>query len=83
VTSCSGCLVQYHDYMARNRIALCISLPSDLAAELDAICDKEDRTRSELVRKVLRSYLNDRLWQLAESLNKETKNGEMLSSDIR
>jgi len=61
--------------MARDRIALCISLPSDLAAELDTICVRERRNRSELIRKVLRRYLNDRLWRLAESLNTPDENG--------
>jgi metal-responsive CopG/Arc/MetJ family transcriptional regulator len=42
--------------MARVTVTFSISLPPAMAAELDALCKKEHRTRSELLREALRRY---------------------------
>lgn len=44
--------------MARVTVMVSISLPPAMAAELDALCKKEHRTRSELLREALRRYSN-------------------------
>ncbi|WP_375414607.1 CopG family ribbon-helix-helix protein [uncultured Bradyrhizobium sp.] len=46
--------------MARTRTALCISLPPEMAEELDTIATEEDRSRSEVVREGLRDYCKAR-----------------------
>jgi len=42
--------------MARVTVTFSISVPPEMAAELEAIRKKEHRTRSELLREALRRY---------------------------
>lgn len=41
----------------KNSTTITISLPPEMAGELDAVCQAENRTRSELVREALRQYV--------------------------
>lgn len=51
------------------RQTVAISLPSELASELDAIAEREGSSRSEIVRDALRRYLAVREFQrLRDSL---------------
>ena len=43
--------------MARTTVTYSISLPPEMAAELEEIRKKEHRTRSELLREALRRYI--------------------------
>jgi len=43
--------------MARTTVTFTISIPPEMAAELEAIRKKEHRTRSELLREALRRYI--------------------------
>lgn len=43
--------------MARTTVTFTISIPPEMAAELEAIRKKEHRTRSELIREALRRYI--------------------------
>lgn len=43
--------------MTRITVTSSISLPPEMAAELDVIQKKEHRTRSELIREALRRYI--------------------------
>ncbi|OYV63523.1 MAG: hypothetical protein B7X03_01250 [Parcubacteria group bacterium 21-58-10] len=43
--------------MARVTVTFSISLPPEMAAELEEIRKKEHRTRSELIREALRRYI--------------------------
>lgn len=43
--------------MARTTVTFSISLPPEMAAELEEIQRKEHRTRSELIREALRRYI--------------------------
>lgn len=43
--------------MARVTVTFTISLPPEMAAELEEIRKKEHRTRSELIREALRRYV--------------------------
>ncbi|MBU6388541.1 ribbon-helix-helix protein, CopG family [Patescibacteria group bacterium] len=43
--------------MARVTVTFSVSLPPEMAAELEDIQKKEHRTRSELVREALRRYI--------------------------
>ncbi len=43
--------------MGRITATFCISLPPEMAREIEAACRNEHRTRSELVREALRAYL--------------------------
>lgn len=43
--------------MARTTITFTISLPPEMAEELEEIMKKEHRTRSELIREALRRYV--------------------------
>jgi metal-responsive CopG/Arc/MetJ family transcriptional regulator len=45
--------------MARVTVVVAISLPPEMVVELDALCKKEHRTRSELVREALRQYAHN------------------------
>jgi metal-responsive CopG/Arc/MetJ family transcriptional regulator len=45
--------------MARITATFCISLPPEMAREIEAACRDEHRTRSELVREALRVYLRE------------------------
>jgi Arc/MetJ-type ribon-helix-helix transcriptional regulator len=45
--------------MPRITAILSISLPPEMAREVEACCRSEHRTRSELIREALRSYLQD------------------------
>jgi len=45
--------------MARITATFCISLPPEMAREIEAACRNEHRTRSELVREALRIYLRE------------------------
>ncbi|HEY7991178.1 MAG TPA: ribbon-helix-helix domain-containing protein [Stellaceae bacterium] len=45
--------------MARITATFCISLPPEMAHEIEAACRSEHRTRSELVREALRAYLRE------------------------
>ncbi|WP_375166954.1 CopG family ribbon-helix-helix protein [Bradyrhizobium sp. CCGB20] len=42
--------------MARTRFAFTISLPQEIAVELERVQQEEHRSRSELVREALRRY---------------------------
>ena len=44
--------------MARTTVTFSISLPPEMATELEAIRKKEHRTRSELLREALRRYVS-------------------------
>lgn len=44
--------------MARTTVTYSISLPPEMAAELEEIRKKEHRTRSELLREALRRYVS-------------------------
>ena len=44
--------------MARTTVTYTISLPPEMAAELEEIRKKEHRTRSELLREALRRYVS-------------------------
>ena len=44
--------------MARVTVTFSISLPPEMAAELEEIRKKEHRTRSELLREALRRYVS-------------------------
>ncbi len=43
-----------------DNMVLAVSFPRDLVERLDRVCDAEDITRSQLVRKLARKYLEDR-----------------------
>jgi len=45
--------------MGRITATFCISLPPEMAREIEAACRDEHRTRSELVREALRAYLRE------------------------
>ncbi len=45
--------------MGRITATFCISLPPEMAREIEATCRSEHRTRSELVREALRAYLRE------------------------
>lgn len=45
--------------MARVRVAVSISLPPSLVTNLDAFCEQEQMTRSEVMRTALRRYISD------------------------
>ena len=45
--------------MPRLTATFCIYLPPEMALEIKTACRNEHRTRSELVREALRSYLRD------------------------
>ena len=45
--------------MARVTVTFTISLPPEMAGELEEIMKKEHRTRSELVREALRRYVSE------------------------
>jgi CopG family transcriptional regulator/antitoxin EndoAI len=49
--------------MARKSSVLSISLPPDLASNLDSTAKKEHRTRSELVREAVRQYVVLSKWR--------------------
>jgi metal-responsive CopG/Arc/MetJ family transcriptional regulator len=46
--------------MARVAVTFTISLPPAMAAEVEALQQKERRTRSELIREALRCYIASR-----------------------
>jgi metal-responsive CopG/Arc/MetJ family transcriptional regulator len=51
------------------RQTVAVSLPAELASELDAVAEREGASRSEIVRDALRRYLAGREFQrLRESL---------------
>ena len=54
--------------MARVTVTFSISLPPEMAVELDALCKKEHRTRSELLREALRQY-QSRAFHLSQTLD--------------
>ncbi len=45
--------------MPRVTATFCISLPPEMALEIETACRSEHRTRSELVREALRAYLRE------------------------
>jgi Arc/MetJ-type ribon-helix-helix transcriptional regulator len=45
--------------MTRTTATFSVSLPPDMAAELERVRKQEHRTRSELVREALRRYIHD------------------------
>lgn len=45
--------------MPRVTAILSISLPPEMAREVEACCRSEHRTRSELIREALRAYLRE------------------------
>ena len=49
--------------MPRKSSVLSISLPSDLASDLDSAAKKERRSRSELVREAVRQYVLLARWK--------------------
>jgi predicted transcriptional regulator len=44
------------------RDAITISLPKAMSRQVDRLCKAEQRTRSELFREALRSYVRERAW---------------------
>jgi metal-responsive CopG/Arc/MetJ family transcriptional regulator len=44
--------------MERNDKLIATRFPNDLVAELDAVAKYEDRTRSQILRKIARRYVN-------------------------
>lgn len=44
-------------HMARTTVTFTVSLPPQMAAELEDVMRREHRTRSELVREALRQYV--------------------------
>jgi len=50
--------------MARKSSILSISLPSDLAVDLDSAAKQERRSRSELVREAVRQYVLLAKWRV-------------------
>ena len=44
------------------RATITISLPKAMSRQVDRLCKVEQRTRSELFREALRSYVKDRGW---------------------
>ncbi len=45
--------------MARTTTTLTISLPPEMAAQVEEVRKKEHRTRSELIREALRHYITE------------------------
>ncbi len=48
--------------MARTTKILSLSLPPEMAAQVDEITKEEGRTKSELFREALRRYIEERKW---------------------
>lgn len=48
--------------MARTSKILTLSLPPEMAKQVDEITKEEGRTRSELFREALRRYIEERKW---------------------
>jgi CopG family transcriptional regulator/antitoxin EndoAI len=46
----------------RTTKVMTLSLPPDMAKEIEQLLKDENRTRSELFREALRRYINDRRW---------------------
>ncbi len=40
-----------------------LSLPPEMAKEVETLVKEENRTKSELFREALRKYINDKRWQ--------------------
>ncbi len=60
-----------------------LSLPNELLKQADEVAKKEFRTRSELMREVLRRYiLKNKLDELASSLQKEAKEKGFTEKDV-
>jgi metal-responsive CopG/Arc/MetJ family transcriptional regulator len=53
--------------MARVTVTFSISLPPEMAKELDELCKKEHRTRSELLREALHRYSHQPLFTASET----------------
>ncbi len=49
--------------MARTTRTISISLPPEMAAQIEKIMKEEGLTRSELLREALRRYVKERRWQ--------------------
>ena len=46
----------------RTTKVMTLSLPPDMAKEVEDIVKEENRTKSELFREALRKYINDKRW---------------------
>jgi Arc/MetJ-type ribon-helix-helix transcriptional regulator len=70
--------------MGRTSSVLSISLPAEMASELDRVRKKEHRTRSELVREALRRYIRyadaHTVRDLAVSLPEEAPTAEEIEA---
>ena len=49
--------------MARTTKTITLSLPPKMAEKIDELMEKEQRTRSELLREALRRYIEEKEWQ--------------------
>jgi len=49
--------------MARTTVTFTVSLPPEMAAEIERVMKEEHRTRSELIREALRRYFQPQLDQ--------------------
>ncbi len=64
----------------RNSLTFTVSLPADLAAEVDRLAEEEKRSRSELVREAFRQYADrrrrwDRISRFGEQAAREAGGG--------
>jgi len=49
--------------MARTTKIITLSLPPKMAKKIDELMEKEQRTRSELLREALRRYIEEQEWR--------------------
>jgi CopG family transcriptional regulator/antitoxin EndoAI len=49
--------------MARISKTITISLPPEMASQVEKVMKEEGRTKSELLREALRKYMEDREWK--------------------
>ena len=55
---------------SRNTDTITFSLPPEMAQELRQVVKEEDRTVSELLRKAIRLYIEEREWRRRERLER-------------
>lgn len=69
--------------MRRTTKTFTISLPPDMAAQVEQLMREEGRTRSELLREALRRYIEDREWRrIVRDARKRTKELGITPDDV-